>query len=84
MTDIKDRLVSLAKEYQELDKEAFICRLGENQVQLLKGSWEQLFSDETPQYYAIAESNYFIKYVKYDGIKFICLLKQEEYENEKV
>ena len=84
MTDIKDRLVKLAKDYQALNKEVLICGIGENYVHLLGKSWEQLFSDETPQYYVEAESGFFVKYVKYDGMSFICLLTREEYENEKV
>ena len=82
MKDIKDRFISLAKDYQALNKEALICGIGENYVHLLKKSWEQLFSNETPQYYV--DDDFYVKYVKYDGMNFICLLTREEYENEKV
>lgn len=84
MKDIKDRLVSLAKEYQEIEKDAGLCGIGEDYVHLLKESFEKLFPKEDVKYYINEETNFFAKYAKYDGMNFVCVLTTEEYENEKV
>lgn len=84
MTDIKDRLARLAKEYQEIHKEVGLCGVDQERVHLLKESFEELFPEEDVEYYVDDKDDYFVKYTKYNGINFICLLTREEYENEKV
>lgn len=84
MTDIKDRLVSLAKEYQEIHKKTSLCGVDQDRVHLLKRSFDELFPEEDVKYYVDDKDDYFVKYTEYDGVKFICVLTQEEYENEKV
>lgn len=83
MTDIKDRLVRLAKDYQEIREKTSLCGVDKERVHLLKKSFEELFPEEDVQYYVDDKDDYFVKYTKYDGVKFICLLTREEYENEK-
>lgn len=84
MKDIKDRLARLAKDYQEIYKEISLCGVDKERVHLLKESFEELFPEEHVKYYVDDKKDYFVKYTKYDGVNFICLLTREEYENEKV
>lgn len=84
MKDMKDRLVSLAKDYKELHNEIRLCGVSEGRVHLLKKSFDELFPEEDFEYYVDDKDDYFLKYTKYDEVTFICLLTREEYENEKV
>lgn len=89
---LKDELVKLANDYDYLyEKVDGFCGVGyiggQLYIQLLKSTFDEMFPNESVEYYGEEESDYYRKCVEYDEVVFMCLIEKEEYEehcNEEV
>ena len=53
----------------------------------MKSTFDEMFPDESVEYYGEEECDYYRKCVEYDEVVFMCLIEKEEYEehcNEEI
>lgn len=88
MLNKKDALAGIALQYNAIYEEPGVCGIcseeGQPTVHLSPRTLNELFEGETPLYEKINVGyvTLYHKSFKYNGVKFVTTVKQEEYEDE--